>query len=189
MAAKALKKQSWRFHTKYMMWFQRHEEPKAITDEYEMVRHPHQYCNTILTHFSCYREHIYILILKSGNNARKKASHSSTNFSKIKSYPEDRGNFAFHKCQQYLQGLVKFFLWHISLMKLIAKPNTHSNTHLIFVLVIVIVVVLLFLMFLCACVYMFVCLSVLGTELFRIIILQFCTTKNIPVLHYKYTHH
>lgn len=35
MAAKALKKQSWRFHTKYMMWFQRHEEPKAITDEFE----------------------------------------------------------------------------------------------------------------------------------------------------------
>ena len=22
---------------KYMMWFQRHEEPKAITDEYEQV--------------------------------------------------------------------------------------------------------------------------------------------------------
>ncbi|XP_068760566.1 CCR4-NOT transcription complex subunit 3-like isoform X2 [Montipora capricornis] len=35
LAAKALKKQSWRFHTRYMMWFQRHEEPKAITDEYE----------------------------------------------------------------------------------------------------------------------------------------------------------
>jgi len=35
MAAKALKKQSWRFHTKYMMWFQRHEEPKTITDEFE----------------------------------------------------------------------------------------------------------------------------------------------------------
>ena len=35
LAAKALKKQSWRFHTKYMMWFQRHEEPKSITDEYE----------------------------------------------------------------------------------------------------------------------------------------------------------
>lgn len=32
-----MKKQSWRFHTKYMMWFQRHEEPKAITDEYEQV--------------------------------------------------------------------------------------------------------------------------------------------------------
>lgn len=38
MAAKALKKQSWRFHTKYMMWFQRHEEPKTITDEFEQVR-------------------------------------------------------------------------------------------------------------------------------------------------------
>ena len=37
MAAKALKKLSWRFHTKYMMWFQRLEEPKAITDDYEMV--------------------------------------------------------------------------------------------------------------------------------------------------------
>ncbi|XP_064487522.1 CCR4-NOT transcription complex subunit 3-like isoform X2 [Ornithodoros turicata] len=35
MAAKVLKKRAWRFHTKYMMWFQRHEEPKTITDEYE----------------------------------------------------------------------------------------------------------------------------------------------------------
>jgi hypothetical protein len=33
----ALKKQSWRFHTKYMMWFQRHEEPKIINDEFEQV--------------------------------------------------------------------------------------------------------------------------------------------------------
>ena len=39
LAAKALKKQSWRFHTKYMMWFQRHEEPKVINDEFEQVRH------------------------------------------------------------------------------------------------------------------------------------------------------
>ncbi|RUS74494.1 hypothetical protein EGW08_017745 [Elysia chlorotica] len=35
LAAKALKKQSWRFHTKYLMWFQRHEEPKQITEEFE----------------------------------------------------------------------------------------------------------------------------------------------------------
>uniref|UniRef100_A0A1I7YVH3 NOT2_3_5 domain-containing protein n=1 Tax=Steinernema glaseri TaxID=37863 RepID=A0A1I7YVH3_9BILA len=35
LAAKALKKLSWRFHTKFLMWFQRHEEPKAITDDYE----------------------------------------------------------------------------------------------------------------------------------------------------------
>ena len=40
LAAKALKKQSWRFHTKYMMWFQRHEEPKTITEEYEQVNKP-----------------------------------------------------------------------------------------------------------------------------------------------------
>ena len=92
---------------------------------------PNKYYNTTSTHFSSCREHIYILILKSGSNARKKASRSSTNFSKTKSYPEDGGNIAFHKCQQYLQGLVKFFslFWHISLMKLIAKtkhPLKHS---------------------------------------------------------------
>ncbi|KAF8965346.1 proteinral negative regulator of transcription subunit 5 [Entomortierella lignicola] len=35
LAARELKKQSWRYHTSYLTWFQRHEEPKAITDEYE----------------------------------------------------------------------------------------------------------------------------------------------------------
>ncbi|KAM7540779.1 hypothetical protein Aperf_G00000037363 [Anoplocephala perfoliata] len=35
LAAKALKRMSWRFHTKLMYWFQRNEEPKQITDEYE----------------------------------------------------------------------------------------------------------------------------------------------------------
>lgn len=29
LAAKELKKQSWRYHKKYMTWFQRHEEPKV----------------------------------------------------------------------------------------------------------------------------------------------------------------
>lgn len=38
LAAYALKKNSWRFHTKYMMWFQRHEEPKTINDEFEQVK-------------------------------------------------------------------------------------------------------------------------------------------------------
>lgn len=37
LAAKALKKLSWRFHTQYSMWFQRHEEPKQITDDFEQV--------------------------------------------------------------------------------------------------------------------------------------------------------
>lgn len=36
LAARELKKQSWRFHKKYMTWFQRHEEPKVTTDEYEL---------------------------------------------------------------------------------------------------------------------------------------------------------
>lgn len=35
LAARELKKQSWRYHKKYMTWFQRHEEPKITTDEYE----------------------------------------------------------------------------------------------------------------------------------------------------------
>lgn len=34
-AAKALKDQSWRFHKQYQTWFQRHEEPKTITEEFE----------------------------------------------------------------------------------------------------------------------------------------------------------
>ncbi|KAI9692529.1 MAG: general negative regulator of transcription subunit 5 [Bathelium mastoideum] len=35
LAAKALKSASWRFHKMYQTWFQRHEEPKQITEEYE----------------------------------------------------------------------------------------------------------------------------------------------------------
>ncbi|KAF2110821.1 CCR4-NOT transcription complex [Lophiotrema nucula] len=35
LAAKALKAQSWRFHKQYQTWFQRHEEPKAITEDFE----------------------------------------------------------------------------------------------------------------------------------------------------------
>ncbi|KAE8792983.1 CCR4-NOT transcription complex subunit 3 [Hordeum vulgare] len=33
LAAKELKKQSWRFHRKYNTWFQRHVEPQVTTDE------------------------------------------------------------------------------------------------------------------------------------------------------------
>lgn len=36
LAAKELKKQSWRYHKKYNTWFQRHEEPEITTDEYEL---------------------------------------------------------------------------------------------------------------------------------------------------------
>lgn len=35
LAAKSLKSQSWRFHKQYQTWFQRHDEPKTITEDYE----------------------------------------------------------------------------------------------------------------------------------------------------------
>ncbi|KAF8007375.1 hypothetical protein BT93_K1396 [Corymbia citriodora subsp. variegata] len=35
MAAKELKKQSWRYHKKHNTWFQRHEEPTVATAQYE----------------------------------------------------------------------------------------------------------------------------------------------------------
>ncbi|CAK9142323.1 unnamed protein product [Ilex paraguariensis] len=35
LAAKELKKQSWRYHKKFNTWFQRHEEPKVATDDFE----------------------------------------------------------------------------------------------------------------------------------------------------------
>lgn len=42
LAARELKKQSWRFHKQYLTWFQRLSQPQAITDDYEqgMVRFP-----------------------------------------------------------------------------------------------------------------------------------------------------
>jgi len=35
LAARELKRQSWRYHTKYLTWFQRHEDPKTINAEFE----------------------------------------------------------------------------------------------------------------------------------------------------------
>lgn len=35
LAAKELKRQGWRFHKKYLTWFQRHDEPKVVNDEAE----------------------------------------------------------------------------------------------------------------------------------------------------------
>mmetsp|Transcript_5955 Transcript_5955/g.9258 ORF Transcript_5955/g.9258 Transcript_5955/m.9258 type:complete len:151 (+) Transcript_5955:674-1126(+) len=35
LAAKELKQQAWRYHKKYLTWFQRHEQPKEITNDYE----------------------------------------------------------------------------------------------------------------------------------------------------------
>lgn len=35
LAARELKRQSWRFHKKYLTWFQRHEEPSEVNENYE----------------------------------------------------------------------------------------------------------------------------------------------------------
>ncbi|RRT60108.1 hypothetical protein BHE74_00027385, partial [Ensete ventricosum] len=35
LAARELKRQSWRFHKKFNTWFQRHEEPKVTNDNFE----------------------------------------------------------------------------------------------------------------------------------------------------------
>ncbi|XP_057823213.2 uncharacterized protein LOC131035519 isoform X2 [Cryptomeria japonica] len=64
LAARELKKQSWRYHRKYNTWFQRHEEPKVTTDEYEQgtyvyfdfnILHDdyqHGWCQRIKTEFT-----------------------------------------------------------------------------------------------------------------------------------------
>jgi CCR4-NOT transcription complex subunit 3 len=35
LAAEELKRRAWRFHKQYLTWFQRANEPQAITEEYE----------------------------------------------------------------------------------------------------------------------------------------------------------
>ncbi|XP_044499732.1 general negative regulator of transcription subunit 3-like isoform X2 [Mangifera indica] len=64
LAAKELKGQSWRYHRKYNTWFQRHEEPKVATDEYEQGTYvyfdfhiasddpQHGWCQRIKTEFT-----------------------------------------------------------------------------------------------------------------------------------------
>lgn len=80
LAAKALKKQSWRFHTKYYMWFQRHEEPKIINDDYEQVSF--EKCSKIVEIFlienNIFRGHIFISIMRNGHSGKKKGSLLNT---------------------------------------------------------------------------------------------------------------
>lgn len=84
LAAKALKKQSWRFHTKYMMWFQRHEEPKVINDDYEQVKfillnHSNPITSIIiLLMIDIFRELTSISIMRNGVNEKRRGSLSNT---------------------------------------------------------------------------------------------------------------
>ena len=82
MAAKALKKLSWRFHTKFMTWFQRLEEPKTITDDYEMVFETDLtlamlITSSFLASFPC-RELTYTLTMRNGHRGKRMASPLST---------------------------------------------------------------------------------------------------------------
>ena len=86
LAAKALKRQSWRFHTKFMMWFQRHEEPKKITDDYEQVdEFVSRFCS--IEPFSLvFRVLLYILIMNDGKHANGTISSSNINIWKIANF-------------------------------------------------------------------------------------------------------
>ncbi|XP_019055616.1 PREDICTED: CCR4-NOT transcription complex subunit 3-like isoform X2 [Nelumbo nucifera] len=64
LAARELKRQSWRYHRKYSTWFQRHEEPRVTTDECEQGTYvyfdfhignddlQHGWCQRIKTEFT-----------------------------------------------------------------------------------------------------------------------------------------
>lgn len=109
-----MKNKSWRFHTKYMMWFQRLEEPKLITDDYEQVCWlnlsvkdfflidiffstsflwsyfnwgiPTNLRQSIIQN----REPTFILISKNGPNVKKKTLYSNTNSLKIKNWIKEK---------------------------------------------------------------------------------------------------
>ncbi len=63
LAAKELKKQSWSFNSKYLTWFQRHEEPAVTTDEYERGTYVYfdyesGWCQRIKSDFTFIYEHL-----------------------------------------------------------------------------------------------------------------------------------
>lgn len=70
LAARELKRQSWRYHRKYNTWFQRHEEPNITNDEYEKGTYvyfdfhiaddgpQHGWCQRIKTEFTFEYNHL-----------------------------------------------------------------------------------------------------------------------------------
>lgn len=87
LAAKELKKQSWRYHRKYNTWFQRHEEPKVTTDEYEQgtyvyfdfhyndeMQHGwYAYSSLAVSSYSLY-SNMFVLLCFERENGRRKVS-------------------------------------------------------------------------------------------------------------------
>ena len=80
-----MKRQSWRFHTKHMMWFQRHEEPKTITDDYEQVELFYFVCIKIWIILSS-RVHTYFLIMNDGKHVNVTILYLNTSFWKIENF-------------------------------------------------------------------------------------------------------
>ena len=57
LAAKELKRQSWRYHTQHKAWFQRHDNPTTITEEYEQGSYVYFDWNLLESAYAgwCYR--------------------------------------------------------------------------------------------------------------------------------------
>jgi len=66
-----------------MMWFQRHEEPKTITDDYEQVKRSF-FCS--LKELVFFRVHIYFLIMNDGKHVNVTILYLNTNFWKIENF-------------------------------------------------------------------------------------------------------
>jgi CCR4-NOT transcription complex subunit 3 len=61
LAARELKKKAWRYHKKYLTWFQRHEEPKDITSDYEQVHSKRcSSCHRLFVIFSLSSQGTYV---------------------------------------------------------------------------------------------------------------------------------
>lgn len=63
LAAKELKRLSWRYHTRYLTWFQRHEEPKQTAHDFERgsyvyFDHDVGWCKKIKQDFAFYYEYL-----------------------------------------------------------------------------------------------------------------------------------
>jgi CCR4-NOT transcription complex subunit 3 len=63
LAARELKKQSWRYHKNFLTWFQRHDEPKLTTEEYErgtylFFDYESGWCHAIKTDFTFEYRHL-----------------------------------------------------------------------------------------------------------------------------------
>lgn len=57
LAARELRKLSWRFHLQHLLWFQRHEEPSVTTAEYEQgsyvyFEYEYDWCQRIKNDFT-----------------------------------------------------------------------------------------------------------------------------------------